>query len=259
MPATDAIALRPLLATTIVVYVLAMYALGLWARGRIHDAEDFLVAGRRLPLSLAWATLLATWFGAGTLLTATDEVRKHGFQRAALDPLGAGFCLILAGLFFAAPLWRMGLLTLSDFYRRRFGKRAELISACIMVPSYFGWVAAQFVALANMLELFFDTPLELGILLVAVVATGYTLLGGMWSVTLTDAVQISLVLAGLVVLALLAARPLVVAASSPGSRGCSSRHRPRCCVRSRRSLSGRRSAGCPSSVSGRSATCRARI
>lgn len=194
--------LRLLLGVTIALYVVIMYALAFAVQGRIHSTEDFLVAGRRLPLSLAWATLLATWFGAGTLLASTDEVRRAGLQRAALEPFGAGCCLIIAGLFFAKPLWNMGLLTLSDFFRRRFGPKAELLSACIMVPTYFGWVAAQFVALAGILELFFGLDLRLGILLVALVGVGYTLLGGMWSVTLTDAVQIALVLVGLVYLGL---------------------------------------------------------
>jgi Na+/proline symporter len=179
-----------------------MYGLALAVRKRIKSTEDFIVAGRRLPLSLAWATLLATWFGAGTILAVTEEVRREGMQVAGLDPIGAGFCLLLAGLFFAKPLWKMGLLTLSDFFRRRFGPTAEIVSAAIMVPTYFGWVAAQFVALAGLLELFFGIDLEVGILLVAIVAMGYTLLGGMWSVTLTDAFQITLVLVGLVVLAL---------------------------------------------------------
>ena len=69
-----------------------------------------------------------------------------------------------------------------------------------MVPSYFGWIAAQLVAFAGMLNLFFGLDMTAGILLVAVVAVGYTLMGGMWSVTLTDAFQISLVMIGLVVL-----------------------------------------------------------
>ncbi|MGH7199732.1 MAG: sodium:solute symporter family transporter, partial [Planctomycetaceae bacterium] len=168
---------------------------------RVHDMEDFLVAGRRLPLSLAWMTLLATWFGAGTMLTATDEVRQHGLRAAALDPLGAGLCLLLAGWFVAGPMWREHLLTVPDLFRRRFGPAAELLSSLIMVPSYFGWIAAQFVALAGMLELFFGLDPTWGIFAVAVVGTGYTLMGGMWSVTLTDAAQIILVMLGLIILA----------------------------------------------------------
>lgn len=192
--------LKWLLAGTMILYLVVMYVIGYLAEKKIQNTEDFLVAGRSLPLSLAWMTLLATWFGAGTLLTAADEVRSGGLQRAALDPFGAGICLLLAGLFIAGPMWRMHLLTVPDFFRRQFGATAELISALILIPSYFGWIAAQFTALAEVLNLFFGIPVAWGLLLVAVVGTGYTLMGGMWSVTLTDAVQISLVLGGLIVL-----------------------------------------------------------
>ena len=192
--------LQWLLAGTIFVYLVVMYIIGYIAERKVQNVEDFLVAGRRLPLSLAWMTLLATWFGAGTMLTAADEVRADGLRAAALDPFGAGVCLLLAGFLVAAPLWRMQLLTIPDFFRRKYGKAAELIASLILVPSYFGWIAAQFMALAEVLELFFGIPVRWGLLLVAVVGTGYTLMGGMWSVTLTDAVQISLVLGGLVVL-----------------------------------------------------------
>ena len=189
------------LGVLLVVYVGAMFAIAIWAKGRIHSQEDYLVAGRRLPLSLAWATLFATWFGAGTLLTAADEVRAEGLRAAALEPIGAGLCLVVAGLFYARRLWALKILTLPDFYGRRFGVRAEIVASLIMVPGYFGWIAAQFVALAGLLELYWGIPPGIGILLVAAVGTGYTLIGGMWSVTLTDAVQVVILLAGLVALA----------------------------------------------------------
>ncbi|MBX9693432.1 MAG: sodium:solute symporter family protein [Cyanobacteria bacterium] len=177
-----------------------MLGLGVFATRKVEDAEDYIVAGRRLTIFLAWSTILATWFGAGTVLTVCTEVSKQGLERAGLDPLGSGLCLIIAGLFFAKPLWEMKLLTMSDFFRRRFGPRMEVVSALVMIPSYFGWIAAQFVALAQVFALFFDLPVNTGVLLIAVFGTGYTLLGGMWAVTLTDAVQITLVLIGLVIL-----------------------------------------------------------
>ena len=188
------------LGTTLVLYIAGLYALAFRIRDRVQSTEDFIVAGRRLGFPLSTATLLATWFGAGTILAATDEIRHGGMERAALEPFGAGLCLILAGAFFARPLWEMKLLTVSDFFRRRFDARAEVVSAAVMVPSYFGWIAAQFVALAGMLELFFGLSPSIGIVLVAGIAVGYTLMGGMWSVTLTDAFQITLVMVGLVLL-----------------------------------------------------------
>lgn len=184
----------------LIAYVLGMFGLAVYAHKKVHSVEDFLVAGRRLPFSFSFATLLATWFGAGTMLTAADSVRSGGMVKAALEPFGAGLCLVIAGIFFARPLWNMGLLTLADFFGRKFGRTTELAAAIAMVPAYFGWIAVQFIALASLLEMIFGLPLVWGILLVAVVGTGYTLLGGMWSVTLTDAVQVSLLLVGLLIL-----------------------------------------------------------
>jgi solute:Na+ symporter, SSS family len=193
--------LKTLLGITIAAYTVGIFAIGLWASRKVKDSEDYIVAGRRLPLFLSWSALLATWFGAGTVLTVCTEVSKNGLNRTGLDPIGSGLCLVLAGLFFARPLWKMGLLTLCDFFRRTFGPRVEVVSAMVMVPSYFGWIAAQFVALAQVFHLFFNIPVGAGVALIAVGGTSYTLLGGMWAVTLTDAVQITLVVIGLVVLA----------------------------------------------------------
>ena len=200
MPGVDS----SIVGVALVVNVVLLFGLAFWVRGRITTSEDYLVAGRQLGVPLAAATLFATWFGAGTLLVATDEVRNEGLRAAALDPIGAGFCLLLAGMFFAVPLWRMKLITLVDFYRVRFGPRAETLGALLMVPGYFGWIAAQFVALALLLELFFGIDPALGLLIVATVGAGYTLIGGMWSVVVTDALQSALLVIGLVVIAVAA-------------------------------------------------------
>ncbi len=200
--------MRWILGGTVVVYFVVMYAVSWFASRRIHDVEDYAVAGRRLPLSLAWMTLLATWFGAATMLIVPDEIRKEGLVAAALDPIGAGLCLILAGFLVAGPMWREKLLTVPDLFRKRFGRAAEVLAAIIMVPSYFGWIAAQFVALAGMARLFFGIDPVIGLVAVAILGTGYTLLGGMWSVTLTDAIQIGLLLIGLVVMAFVVAGEL---------------------------------------------------
>lgn len=193
--------LENLLAISLTIYIVLMFAISIYAQSRVKSVEDFVVAGRRLPVWMASATLLATWFGAGPVLTASTEVANYGVHKAALDPIGAGLCLLIAGIFYAKKLWAMGILTISDFFREKFGEKAEIFSAFILVPSYFGWIAAQFVALAHVLEYFFHIPIPAGILCVAIVGTLYTSLGGMWSVTLTDALQMVLVIAGLLMLA----------------------------------------------------------
>ncbi len=181
--------LTSLSAAVLLLYTGLLFGLAWIASRRVHNFSDYLVAGRRLGTPLASLSLLATWFGAGTLLASAEEVRSVGLSAAALEPIGPGICLLLVGLFYAAPLRRLRLLTLGDFFARRFGRSAEISSAAIMVPSFFGWIAAQFSVLAALLGELFGIPLGVGLALVAAVAVGYTLIGGMWSVTLTDAVQ----------------------------------------------------------------------
>ena len=185
----------------LVAYALILLLVGVLARRKINTVEDYVVAGRQLNIGLATVTMVATWFGAESLMTTTDEVAAEGLRGAMLDPFGIAFCLLIAGVFVARPLWCMGLLTVSDFFRVRYGRSAEFISACILVPSYFGWIAAQYLALATLLEQYFGVPLTVGVLGVAALATSYSLMGGMWSVTWTDVLQGLLIATGLIIMA----------------------------------------------------------
>jgi len=176
-----------------------LFYLAFRSKGEIQGLEDYIIAGRKLSLTVATATLFGTWFGAGTLLAATDEIARTGLSAISIEPLGAGCCLILAGLLLAKPLWNEKLLTLADYYRVRFGPKAEFMFSLSTV-TYFGWIAAQLVGMAGILNVFFEIPLWLGIVGTAMVATFYTTLGGMWSVAKTDVFQITLLLSGLVLL-----------------------------------------------------------
>jgi Na+/proline symporter len=191
---------NPFVTWSLGAYLALLLAVSVWSSKRVRDEEDFIVAGRRLPLWLAWGTLMATWFGAATMQGAAQAARDEGLRGTLLDPFASGLALVVAGLFFAGPLWRMRLLTLGDFYDRAFGRRAEVVASLVMVPSYFGWVGVQFLALAGILHLVGGPDERIGIPAVAAVVLVYTLVGGMWSVTLTDTLQLALVLAGLLVL-----------------------------------------------------------
>ena len=179
------------------VYLLIILALSLYAGRQVKNEEDFIVAGRRLNVPLASVTLLATWFGAGTMLTASDEVFSTGLRVTALEPFGAGICLWIAGRYLAMPLWKHKPLTLADFYRSRFGVVAEKLSVWLTVPGFIGWIAVQLAAAAGIIGLYLHLSPWICVLIITAIATVYTLSGGMWSVTLTDAFQMVIVVIGL--------------------------------------------------------------
>lgn len=192
--------LRWALGSILALYVAGLLVLSLFASKKVKSDEDYLVAGRRLPLFLAWGTLIATWFGAATMMGAAQAARDEGLLGVTLDPFACSATLVVAGLFFAKPLWRMKLYTISDFYRNKYGTRAEVLASAIQVAGYFGWIAAQYVALAAVQRAYFGVELKYGILIGAGITLCYTVIGGMWSVTLTDTAQITIALVGLILL-----------------------------------------------------------
>ncbi|MGL5890787.1 MAG: sodium:solute symporter family transporter, partial [Bacteroidia bacterium] len=136
-----------MVAAFIIAYLLLNVLIGFYASRRVKNEEDFILAGRRLSLPLATATVFATWFGSETILGASSRFAEEGGAGMVEDPLGAALCLILVGLFFARRLYKMNLNTFGDFYRNQFGKSAELIAGFFLVISYIGWVSAQMVAM----------------------------------------------------------------------------------------------------------------
>lgn len=132
---------------------------------------------------------------------APSEFVEHGLIGVVEDPFGAALCLILVGIFFARPLYRMNILTFNDFFRLRFSKITELITSVIIVPSYFGWIAAQLVAMAIVLNAIAGVSVITGIVVCTLVVLFYTYIGGMWAVSITDFVQTFMILFGLLFLA----------------------------------------------------------
>lgn len=185
----------------IIVYLLSTLAIGWWASRRVKTTRDFVIAGQNLPLILAGSALFATWFGSETIMGAPSEFIEHGLIGVVEDPFGAALCLILVGLFFARPLYRMNILTFNDFFRLRFSRMTELITSILIVPSYFGWIAAQLVAMAIVLNAIAGISLVSGIILCTLVVLFYTYIGGMWAISITDFVQTFMILGGLLFLA----------------------------------------------------------
>lgn len=182
------------------IYLLLTIFLGLWAARRVKTTRDFVVAGRRMPMLVAASALFATWFGSETILGSSSEFLNGGLIAVIEDPFGAALCLMLTGAFFARKLYRQNVLTFNDYYRKRFGPQVELVSALFMIPSYFGWIAAQLVAMAIILQTIAGIPFLAGILICTLVVLTYTYTGGMWAVSVTDFVQTIMIIVGLLVL-----------------------------------------------------------
>src|ERR1044072_832400 len=110
------------------------------------SSKRYMVAGKSLPLFFVGTMLAAQSIDGNSSLGNVSLVYQFGFWGGATIPIGLAICLILTGLIYGKKLNKMSLLTLPDFYFRRFGNGAEGISGVLMMISFIVLVAGNFAA-----------------------------------------------------------------------------------------------------------------
>ena len=183
----------------VIAYWLISIGIGLWAALRVKNTADFAAAGHSLPMYIVTATVFATWFGSETVLGVPATFLKEGFHGIIADPFGSSMCLILVGLFFARHLYNKKYLTIGDYFREKYGRTVEIMVTLCIVVSYLGWVAAQIKALGLVFNVVSNDSItqQTGMLIGAASVLIYTLFGGMWSVAITDFIQMIIIVLGM--------------------------------------------------------------
>ena len=184
----------------IVVILIIRMIIGWWASKKVESNVDYVLAGRRLPLWMAAPSIMATWFAAETLMGSSNEAYQYGFQGVVFDPFGATMCLVIAGIFVVRLARRAQYVTIMDFFQHRYGTAMSVIGTAFQIITYFGWTAAQIVAGGAVMQALLGWPLSWGMILVTVVVTLYTLMGGLWADTALDFMQMFLTSIGLVII-----------------------------------------------------------
>ena len=177
-----------------------MLVIGAIASKKASSAANFIVAGRRMPIWICSATLVATWFGGGTMMGAAGASYEQGLIGVIADPFGGALALFVVGFFFVRIFRRLRLLTFIEFFQNRYGTTAATIAAVASIASNIGWTGALLVAFGYVFETLTGVPLAIGIMGGAVVVFIYTVAGGMWAVAITDFVQIVVIAVGLILL-----------------------------------------------------------
>lgn len=182
------------------IYMLAMLFVGIITSKKIKTLGDFLVADRQLNFFLATATMFATWFGSESVMGTAGMVYRAGLKSVIADPFGASFVLILAGLFYAVAFRKLQVYTVVDIFNRYYSNKLEFLASLLMIPVYIGWLGAQIVAIGLAFHTFINIKPTLGMTIGAGIVLVYTLSGGMWAVTITDFLQMIILILGIIVL-----------------------------------------------------------
>ncbi len=182
------------------VYLVVQFAFGMLVSRRIASETDYLLAGRRLGVTLASFSILATWFGAETVVGAAGSIYSDGLSGGSADPFGYGLCLVVLGVVVAAPLWRRKYTTFADLFRERYSPGVERLAVLLMVPTSVLWAAAQVRAFGQVVSVSSNIGVDVAITAAAVFVILYTVAGGLLADVVTDFVQSIAIVIGLAVL-----------------------------------------------------------
>jgi solute:Na+ symporter, SSS family len=156
------------------------------------SSKRYMIAGKSLPLFFVGTMLAAQSIDGNSSLGNASLVYSFGFWAGAAIPIGLSICLFLTAAFYGKKLNKMSMLTLPDFYYRRFGKGPEAISSVLLMISFTILVAGNFAATGFILQAVLGIDFFWAVLIGAAIVLVYTFAGGLFSSAYTDIFQIYL-------------------------------------------------------------------
>lgn len=193
----------------VVLYLLVTVAVGLYANRYIKDMSDYVVAGRALKSYLSVATMLGSEIGLVTVMYTAQNGFNNGLAAFHIG-LVAGATCFFVGLtgFIVVPLRRTGVMTIPEFYGKRFGKGVRVVGALLLAIAgilnmgVFLKAGALFVTSLTGIS----DPQAVNIVMTALISLVlvYTILGGMVSVVITDYLQFVVLSFGMLLVCLVA-------------------------------------------------------
>ncbi len=183
------------------LFFAGMLVIGAWASRLQKTAADFYVGGRRFGTLTVTATQMASAFGGGMMVAHVGLGYAYGMaEMVYLLALSAG--VVLLAVLVAGWLRRQDFFTTTDWMVAQYGDSRLLrgTTSAVSMLVTMGWWVSQPIAAGKVLEALTGLPMELGIVLSAVVVVIYTMWGGIIAVAWTDVAQLGLMLFGMLVL-----------------------------------------------------------
>lgn len=184
------------------IYLVIITLIIVFIGRNVKTYKDFAVGGGKLPWYVVSGTILATAIGGGTLIGYVGSYYSLGLQWFWMA-LGLSVANIVMALFMAGRVNSLGQYTLPDLLKLRYGKKARIAGAVIVILGEFAVVCAMLASFGAMLSGYlgfsFDISIIVGAALFIITAT----LGGLVGVAYTDAIQSILIIGGVVVVGIL--------------------------------------------------------
>jgi len=186
-----------------VAYLLASVALGIWAKRYVENLAGYMVAGRKVKVSLGIATFVATELGTVTYVYYGELGYVAGFSGFIIGILAmVAYVAVGRTGFIIEGLRRLRVMTIPEFYELRYSRRVRLLGGIIL---FLGGVLNMGIFLKFdgifLSEVMGFGPGALAIIMTVMllIVVSYTILGGMFSIVITDFMQFVVLAFGMLV------------------------------------------------------------
>ena len=181
----------------IIIYILVILAIGVFStRKSKMTGQVFFLAGRSLPWGMVGAALFASNISTIHLVGLTASGYNEGLVWGNFEWM-ASFTLILLSLVFAPFYFRSKISTLPEFLEKRYSPASRsLLAFMAILAALFIHIGMSLYAGAAVFQQFFGVGVITSILIVSVVVSIYTVLGGLKAVVVTETVNTAFLLIG---------------------------------------------------------------
>lgn len=183
----------------VVIFMAISLAIGLYTYTQVQgSSKRYTVCGKSMPFLVVGTALAAQAIDGNATLGNTSLTFSSGFWAGAAIPIGLAASLLIVGRFLAGPLNKMDLLTLPEFFYRRYGRTAELLASLLTILCFIIVVAGNLSAVAWILSVVSGQPYLPCLIVGTSVILLYTVAGGLYAAIWTDFFQIHVAIVGFV-------------------------------------------------------------
>lgn len=178
-----------------IAYLFLLVVVGIIGSRRAKTSEDYVLAGRNLGFFMYFGCLGAVILGGASTIGSTKLGYEFGLSGMWLVVM-LGLGIMLLGVFLAKRISKLSVMTISEYLSRRFGVEVGLVSALIAATYAMMVSVTQVIGMGTILNVLLGWNLSVSMLVGGGIVLFYTILGGMWSVTMTDIVQFVIMTVG---------------------------------------------------------------
>ena len=172
--------------TVVSIYVLMLLGISVYKSRTVKSDEDFIVAGRNVPVYMLVATLVCTWIGSGSLFGTAGLTFRTGVSELWFS--AGAWIGILIVFMIAARVRRIAQYTLTDLLEKRYSQLAKVLGTITIIIAYMVIAGYQFKGGGRFIAILSDGSIspETGMLIAALLIVGFTVLAGMVSIVSID-------------------------------------------------------------------------